>query len=208
MGPLLVHPTYWPSIAQMAYVIRANEVVFERWDNYQKQTYRNRAYIAHANGKLSLNVPVLHSVDGRRQTSREVRTDGRFPWAEQHWKSLQSAYRSSPYFEYYEDELIDLFSEMDVNLMDHNMRVFQRVCELLGTEINWRFSDSYQMEADEFYDKRNLVVAKKAPTYSLTPYTQVLQPHGEFLSNLSILDLLFNEGPNTLSYLMEQNLDI
>ena len=206
MGPILLHPTYWPSIVQMVQVVHSEEVIFEHWDNYQKQTYRNRAYIAHANGKLSLNVPVLHSVDGKRQTSREVRTDGRFPWAEQHWKSLQSAYRSSPYFEFYEDDLIDLFSQMDVNLMDHNIAIFQRISEVLGIEPKWSFNDSYQTEVTDRRDLRHLVNAKKEPVYTLTPYTQVLQENGEFLSNLSILDLLFNEGPNALSYLLEQEL--
>ncbi len=206
MGPILLHPTYWPSIVQMVQVVHSEEVIFEHWDNYQKQTYRNRAYIAHANGKLSLNVPVLHSVDGKRQTSREVRTDGRFPWAEQHWKSLQSAYRSSPYFEFYEDDLIDLFSQMDVNLMDHNIAIFQRISEVLGIEPKWSFNDSYQTEVTDRRDLRHLVNAKKEPVYTLTPYTQVLQDNGEFLSNLSILDLLFNEGPNALSYLLEQEL--
>ena len=206
MGPILLHPTYWPSIVQMVQVVHSEEVIFEHWDNYQKQTYRNRAYIAHANGKLSLNVPVLHSVDGKRQTSREVRTDGRFPWAEQHWKSLQSAYRSSPYFEFYEDDLIDLFSQMDVNLMDHNIAIFQRISEVLGIEPKWSFNDSYQTEVTDSKDLRHLVNAKKEPVYTLTPYTQVLQENGEFLSNLSILDLLFNEGPNALSYLLEQEL--
>ena len=208
MGPILLHPTYWPSIVQMVQVVHSEEVIFEHWDNYQKQTYRNRAYIAHANGKLSLNVPVLHSVDGKRQTSREVRTDGRFPWAEQHWKSLQSAYRSSPYFEFYEDDLIDLFSQMDVNLMDHNIAIFQRISELLGIEPNWSFNDSYQTEVTDSKDLRHLVNAKKEPAYALSPYTQVLQDKGEFLSNLSVLDLLFNEGPNALTYLLEQKLTV
>ena len=208
MGPILLHPTYWPSIVQMVQVVHSEEVIFEHWDNYQKQTYRNRAYIAHANGKLSLNVPVLHSVDGKRQTSREVRTDGRFPWAEQHWKSLQSAYRSSPYFEFYEDDLIDLFSQMDVNLMDHNIAIFQRISEVLGIEPKWSFNDSYQTEVTDRRDLRHLVNAKKEPVYTLTPYTQVLQDNGEFLSNLSILDLLFNEGPNALTYLLEQKLTV
>lgn len=207
MSSILLHPTYWPSIAQMVQVAQTEKVIFERWDNYQKQTYRNRAYIAHANGKLSLNVPVLHSTDGKRQTSREVRTDGRFPWAEQHWKSLQSAYRSSPYFEYYEDDLIDLFSQMDVNLMDHNIKIFERLVDLLGIELNWSFNESYQTEVSGSMDGRHLVIAKKEPDYPLNTYTQVLQPSGEFISNLSVLDLLFNEGPNTLAYLEEQNLD-
>lgn len=206
MGPILLHPSYWPSITQMVHVAQSEAVIFEYCDNYQKQTYRNRAYIAHANGRLSLNVPVLHNSNGARQKSRSVKTDGRFPWAEQHWKSLQSAYRSSPYFEYYEDELIDLFSKMDLTLMDHNIRIFERLSELLGLEVSWSFTSSYTAEPSKgVIDLRRLINAKKQTNCNLSAYTQVLQPSGDFLPDLSILDLLFNEGPNSLSYLEEQS---
>ena len=108
---ILLHPTYFPSIVQMVAMAQADKIVFEVEDNYQKQTYRNRAYIAHSNGKLTLNVPIKHSKNGGRQKTKEVHVENSFPWQSQHWKSLQTAYRTSPFFEFYEDDLAPLFQE-------------------------------------------------------------------------------------------------
>ena len=129
MESILVHPTYFPSIAQMVAVSQAKKVVFEVAGNYQKQSYRTRAYIAHSNGKLLLNIPIKHT--GKRQKSKEVMVENDFPWQSQHWKSLETAYRTSPFFEFYEDELYPLFNEPAERLLDHNIRIFNTVCELI-----------------------------------------------------------------------------
>ncbi len=206
MQTILLHPTYFPSIAQMVAVAGAETVVFEVHDNYQKQTYRNRAYIAHSNGKLLLNVPIKHSGDGKRQKTSEVVPDASFPWQSQHWKSLQSAYRTSPFFEYYEDELEFLFTEEAGSLLEHNLKIFELLTELIGLEVKTEFTKSYKPEYAEG-DLRKLVVAKKEKAYGFEPYIQVLQQAHGFIPNLSVLDLLFNEGPNTLNYLQRQPAD-
>ena len=206
MQTILLHPTYFPSIAQMVAVAGAETVVFEIHDNYQKQTYRNRAYIAHSNGKLLLNVPIKHSGDGSRQKTSEVVPDTSFPWQSQHWKSLQSAYRTSPFFEYYEDELEFLFTDKAGSLLEHNLKIFELLTELIGIEVKTEFTKSYKPEYAEG-DLRKLVVAKKEKAYGLEPYIQVLQQAHGFIPNLSVLDLLFNEGPNTLNYLQRQPAD-
>lgn len=206
METILLHPTYFPSIAQMAAVTQANEVRFEIQDNYQKQTYRNRSHIAHSNGRLVLNVPIRHSKTGRHQRTREVIVENSFPWQEQHWKSLQIAYRSSPFFEYYEDDLAPLFHREVRLLLDHNMEIFRLLQNLLGLESSFSFTSEYEKEASET-DLRYLVNAKKEPEYRLTTYTQVLEANHGFLSNLSVLDLLFNEGPNALEYLEQQQIE-
>lgn len=105
MKTILLHPSYFPSIEQMAHIAQSEKVIWEVEDNYQKQTYRNRAYIAHSNGKLLLNIPIKHNKNGVRQQTKDVRMENDFPWQDHHWKSLQSAYRTSPFFEYYEDDL-------------------------------------------------------------------------------------------------------
>ena len=133
MESILVHPTYFPSIAQMVAVSQAEKVVFEVAGNYQKQSYRTRAYIAHSNGKLLLNIPIKHT--GKRQKSKEVMVENDFPWQSQHWKSLETAYRTSPFFEFYEDELYPLFNEPAERLLDHNIRIFNTVCELIELEV-------------------------------------------------------------------------
>lgn len=204
MKNILLHPAYFPSIETMAYIAQADKVIWETEDNYQKQTYRNRAYIAHSNGALLLNIPILHK-KGERQKTRDVLTVQDFSWQKQHLKSLQTAYRTSPFFEYYEDDLLELFTQQATNLMDHNFRIFEILCDLIGLETEISKTTSYKKDTN-FMDFRFLVDAKRENQFQNQPYTQVLEEHHGFLPNLSILDLLFNEGTNTLNYLQNQEL--
>ena len=203
---ILVHPTYFPSIVQMAAIAQANAVAFEVCDNYQKQTYRNRCYIAHTNGTLLLNVPVKHSKDGTRQKMVDVIAENAFPWQKEHWKSIQNAYRTSPFFEFYEDELVPLFNCEINGILDHNLRIFETLSELIGIEVAISKTETYQVNP-EIKDLRHLAVAKSKIQYPLQPYTQVLEAQHGWLPNLSVLDLLFNEGPNSLNYLETQQLN-
>ncbi|MBL4663209.1 MAG: WbqC family protein [Flavobacteriaceae bacterium] len=203
MKEILLYPTYIPSIIQMVAVARAEKIVFEIEDNYQKQTYRNRAYIAHSNGRLLLNIPIKHSKEGRRQKTKEIAVENSFPWQEEHWKSIQTAYRTSPYFEYYEDDLALIFQKKAMHLMEYNMQIFELFHELLGLEIPFESTSEYLKNPPQ-QDLRYLAIAKREPDYLLAPYTQVLEAHHGFLPNLSILDLLCNEGPNALIYLESQ----
>lgn len=205
MKSILLHPSYFPSIAQMAAVAQARSVVWEVEDNYQKQTYRNRAFIAHSNGILLLNVPIKHNKDGRRQKTKEVLVENDFPWQEQHWKSLQSAYRTSPFFEYYEDDLEHLFTEPAESLMIHNFKIYETLSELIGIEVETSKTKVYD-PTPRIEDLRFLINSKRKSEFSTESYTQVFQANHGFLPNLSALDLLFNEGPNTLSYLERQQL--
>ncbi len=200
MKTILLHPSYFPSIEQMAAVAQADKVVFEVEDNYLKQTYRNRSYIAHSNGKLLLNIPTRHNkTDGKRK-AKDVLVENDFPWQEQHWKSLKSAYQSSPFFEYYEDDLEPLFTETVGNLMEHNFKIFELLCELIGIEVEVSKTTEYKVDP-EITDLRYLVNAKRKSSFKPETYTQVHETNYPFLPNLSVLDLLFNEGPNALTYL-------
>ena len=201
----ILHPTYFPSISHMVAIVKTKEIVFEIEDNYQKQTYRNRAYIAHSNGKLSLNVPVKHSKSGERQKTKEVLIENSFPWQSQHWKSLQTAYRTSPFFEYYEDELEPVFKEPATHLLELNLRIFEALCEMMEIACTVSFSNEYIKNPKE-KDLRYLVEAKNEASIPLSQYQQVLQEKHGFLSNLSVLDLLFNEGPNAIHYLETQTI--
>ncbi|MBV1924837.1 MAG: WbqC family protein, partial [Flavobacteriaceae bacterium] len=202
MNRILLHPSYFPSIAQMAVIAQSKHVVFEAEDNYQKQTYRNRAFIAHSNGKLLLNIPILHSKDGTKLKTREVNVENSFPWQYHHLKSIQTAYRSSPFYEYYEDEFQPLFTEKVGSLFEHNMKIYQLLSDLIEIEVSVSYSKEYMREPKEI-DFRNLINAKAKLDITFPPYHQVLEENHGFLPNLSILDLLFNEGPNTITYLKE-----
>ena len=143
MESILVHPTYFPSIIQMVAMAQSKKVVLEMDDNYQKQTYRSRAYIAHSNGILLLNIPIKHTKDGKKNKPKDVIIENSFPWQVQHWKSLESAYRTSPYFEFYEDELKPIFFKPVDSLLHFNLEVLDLVCELLDLKIKYTFTTEY-----------------------------------------------------------------
>jgi len=201
---ILIHPSYFPSIIQMTAMVQADKVIFEIEDNYQKQSYRSRTYIAHSNGTLLLNITVKHSTDGSKLKTKEVIIENAFPWQIQHWKLLESAYRTSPYFEYYEDDLKPLFFNKETSLLDFNLKAFTLICELLDLEIDYSFSKEY-FKNPEQTDLRYLANPKLKTNFNLQNYNQVLNKNNEFHPNLSILDLLFNEGPNAVNYLENQS---
>ena len=205
MKTILLHPSYFPTIEQMAAVAQADSIVWEVEDNYQKQTYRNRAYIAHSNGILLLNVPIKHNKEEKRQKTKEVIVENDFPWQEQHWKSLQSAYRTSPFFEYYEDDLKHLFTDPVESLMAHNLKIYNTLSELIGIEVETSKTLNFEIQPT-IKDFRDLINSKRKSNFQTEPYTQVLEANHGFLPNLSVLDLLFNEGPNALEYLERQSL--
>ena len=207
MESILLHPTYFPSIVQMSAMVQAKEVVFEMDDNYQKQSYRSRTYIAHSNGILLLNIPIKHSKDGKKNKTKDVIVENSFPWQVQHWKSLESAYRTSPYFEFYEDELKPLFFKPVSSLIEYNLEALNLIGELLDLNINYTFTTEYFKNPSQ-KDLRYLVNPKLKTDFKLDSYFQVLTKENEFLPNLSILDLLFNEGPNAVTYLENQNLAV
>lgn len=202
MQKILLHLPYFGPISHFREIVKPAEIWFENEDNYQKQSYRNRTVIYGANGRLLLNIPVKHQhVPGikQHQKYKEVRIDNSVNWQKQHWKSLKSAYQTSPFFEFYEDDLAPLFAEEASYLMDFNYRCFHLVCECLQLEIDYHKTNEYFREPANMEDRRELINAKRA--IQIQEYSQVFQEKEGFLSNLSILDLMFNEGPNAINYL-------
>ncbi|MBU2940727.1 WbqC family protein [Lacinutrix sp. C3R15] len=200
---LIIHPTYFPNIAHFAAMLQAKEVVLEMHDNYQKQTYRNRTFIYGANGKLQLSVPVVYS-QKERQKYQDIKIHNNEKWQSLHWKSLESAYRTSPYFEFYEDELKPLFTQKVEYLLDFNLKCFETILECLQLDLSISETKDFQKETLDNKDFRYLVNSRKEPHFNFDTYTQVFGEKHGFISNLSILDLLFNEGTNALSYLENQ----
>jgi hypothetical protein len=201
---ILIHPTYFPNVAHFVAIAKAEEVTFETEDNFLKQTYRSRTYIYAANGKLLLNIPVIHT-QKNRQKYRDVKISQETNWQDLHWKSLLSAYKTSPFFEYYEDDLEPLFKTKSTFILDFNLKCFETICDCLQIEVDYFKTESYQKNVENNIDFRFLVNAKTEEP-SFEPYTQVFDTKHGFLNNLSILDLLFNEGPNTLNYLESQTI--
>lgn len=202
---ILLHPTYFPSIAGFVALAKADSVFFEVEDNYQKQTYRNRAYIYGANGRLLLNVPVKHT-HKNRQKYKDIKIANEEDWQTNNWKSIQSAYRSSPFFEFYEDEFTHLFEKQYKYLIDHNFDCLEVVLSCLELNLNYSSTSINQKEVLQMTDYRYLANARKETVFEFKKYTQVFMEKFGFISNLSILDLLFNEGTSALSYLQTQDL--
>lgn len=209
MQTLLLHPCYFGPVSQYVALSKAGKVLFENEDNYQKQTYRNRMYIYGANGKLSLNIPIKHSGNkSQHQKYREVRIENDFDWQKQHWRSLQTVYRTSPFFEFYEDEFQPLYHRKYDYLLDFNYDCLELALECLQLELKYSKTDEFILNPAEITDARPLVQAKNPEKHVFEPYTQVFASKFGYLNDLSIVDLIFNEGPNALNYLENQDLKL
>lgn len=199
---ILIHPTYFPSISHFVAITKADSVTFEMDDNFQKQTNRNRMYIYSPNGIQLLNIPVKHSKEGHQKT-KDIRLETAFDWQKQHFKSLEAAYRTSPFFEYYEDRISPIFTKKHTFLMDLNFETIEIVSKCLGLSFEFNKTIEYFHEAPQFNDLRVLTNGKK-DTSTFESYPQVFEEKHGFINNLSILDLLFNEGKYAKDYLLKQ----
>ncbi|REG94718.1 WbqC family protein [Flavobacterium aquicola] len=202
---ILIHPSYFPSISHFAAIAQSEGITFEMEDNFQKQTNRNRTYIYSPNGIQLLNIPIKHSNGYNHQKTKEIKIEQEFDWQKQHFKSLEAAYRSSPFFEYFEDDLLPIFQKKHNFLMDLNLEAFDIVCKCLRMKLEFDHTTEYFHEIDNSkqIDFRYLVNGKKDHSV-FEPYTQVFDDKHGFLNNLSVLDLLFNEGKFAMEYLKNQ----
>ena len=197
----LIQPTYFGPIIQYVVFAKADKAVFEVHDNFQKQTYRNRCNIATANGKQALTVPIQHNKGIKLKTS-EIKIDYKDNWQIQHLRAIETAYSSSPFFEFFIDDLRPIFQTKYEHLLELNMATHEFISDAIELEVPFENSVEYIMHPEN--DFRALAIAKSKRSFELKRYIQVFEPKLGFLSNLSILDLLFMEGPNTLNYLEQQ----
>jgi hypothetical protein len=202
---ILLHPTYFPSISHFVAMAKADTITFEVEDNFQKQTNRNRMYIYSPNGIQLLNIPLKHSNDGKHQKFKDTKIEQAFDWQKQHFKSLEAAYRTSPFFEYFEDDIRPVFEKKHVYMMDLNFKTLEIVSGCLGINIAYDKTEEYFHEVAGVEDYRHLANGKKDAS-QFDSYTQVFGEKHGFINNLSILDLLFNEGRYALDYLKKQQL--
>jgi len=206
---MIIHPTYFPSIVNYAAMIQAKQVLFETMDFFEKQTYRNRMYIHSANGKQKLSVQVKHTHTDGKQIYKDVLVSNDYDWQKLHWRSLETAYRTSPYFEFYEDDLYPIFHKKFKFLIDLNIKTIETLNNLLEVDFQYNKTGEFMSEYKEMADFRHLKNAKKKLQIEdeLPIYTQMFNDRFDFMPNLSVLDLLFMEGPNAISYLEEIKLD-
>lgn len=202
---ILLHPTYFPNISHFVGMANAETLFFEVEDNYQKQTYRNRTIIYGANGALLLSIPIVFT-QKNRQKFKDIKIANDTNWQSQHWKSIQSAYSTSPFFEFYEDEFQPLFTKKETYLLDFNLKCIEVLFDCLPLNLRFIKTETFKKTIDDKMDLRLLV--NKAHQQQFEAYTQVFNNKHGFINNLSILDLLFNEGTNALNYLQSQKLTL
>ena len=204
----ILFPTYFPSISHFAALAQSENTVFEIEDNFQKQTNRNRTYIYSPNGIQLLNIPVKHSKESHQKT-KDIQIETDSDWQKQHFKSLEAAYRSSPFFEFFEDDLRPIFEKKHNFLLDLNFETLEIVSKCLRMKLEYTTTTEYfhEVDSNEYKDFRTLVNGKKDSS-SFESYTQVFDDKYGFINNLSVLDLLFNEGKYALDYLKKQELII
>ena len=198
---ILIHPTYFPNIEFFSHLLKSKNLIFEINDFYQKQTFRNRTSIYGSNGRLNLIIPVSFS-SSKKEKLKDIRIcNNNSNWQKNHLKSIQIAYRSSPYFEFFEDHFIEIFEKKEEFLIDITIKSIRIIFNILEKDLKFKFTSSFQDNYNSNLDFRNLGFRNsKAKTNIIRPYTQVFETEHGFISNLSVIDLVFNEGLNSLNY--------
>jgi hypothetical protein len=204
MNEIIIHPSYFVDVIALVHIHKSSSLLLETQDSYVKQTYRNRTYIAAANGKLALNIPVIHQKKGNSVPYNSIEIDHSQNWATTHLKSIKSAYYSSPYFEYYQDDLEILFKDIPTSLIEWNIKTLHFLLEHLQLHREIRITQDYQNDPLAM----RLIDAKDRPLMHISPYIQVFQEKYGFTQPLSGLDVLFNLGPASGTYLKNQYLQL
>ncbi len=177
-----------------------NGTLIEKYEHFPKQTYRNRAHIYSPDGLLALVVPVVKGSKVHTPV-KDVKISYEFNWQRLHWMSLQSCYRRSAYFEFYEDDFARFYEQKFDHLFDYNEQLLQMVLKFMKLNIEPRYTTEFHRHYEGLADHRNNIHPKKEIQLEQKPYYQVFEERKGFLPDLSIVDLLFNQGPQTLNYL-------
>ncbi|MEG1562634.1 MAG: WbqC family protein [Bacteroides sp.] len=180
-----------------------DQVFIEQYDHYQKQTYRNRCTIAGPDGELALSIPTVKP-DYAKCPLKDIRISDHGHWRHLHWNAIESAYNSTPFFEYYKDDFRPFYEKRYEFLIDFNEELCHLVCRLIDMEPHLKRTSEYKTDfAPQEVDLREAIHPKKDfrltdPDFHPRPYYQVFEARHGFLPNLSIIDLLFNMGPESL----------
>ena len=202
MSTALLQTTYFGPIQWYQKLYRYDYCLIEQYDSYQKQTYRNRCVIATANGLQALTMPVEGT--GEKCLVKDLRISDHNNWRRIHWNALMSAYSESPFFDYYADDIHPFFEKKYDFLIDFNEAIRQKVCELMDIHPNVSYTSDFRHQTSDIVDFREVINAKHPQADAdLQPqrYWQVFEGKHGFQANLSILDLLFNTGPESIFYL-------
>ena len=184
-------------------LIDSTTISIDVYEHFVNQTYRNRCRVLSPNGVQNLTVPLVKA--RKRKLTKNVKIAYDENWQKMHWKSLEAAYRSSPYFEFYEDDFYPFYHDKKYEyLIDLNWNLEEKIISLLSLSISMNKTTEYIDDVPEEYDYRNSFSPKKEnELLTFNKYIQVFGERNGFAPNMSIVDLLFNEGPNAINYLKE-----
>ena len=191
---IIIHPTYFPNIFSFKKIINSTNILFEVNDHYVKQTLRNRTSIHAANGKLNLSVPVKFS-STKKEKYKDIKICYDSNWQKIHLKSIESAYKNSPFYDFFEDYFINFYNKKEKFLVDLNYSSIRLIFEILEKELNCNFTNEYLEKYVDLTDYRSLLTEKNFnEKVNFKNYTQVFQEKNGFIENLSSIDLIFNKG--------------
>lgn len=200
MNKIVIPTAYNPPAIYFAFLIVCQDVLIEIHETFPKRTWRNRCSILTSQGVMDLTIPVKRSNNSK---TCEVIIETAQKWQNNHWRAIESAYNKSPFFIYYRDELQQLIYKNETNLVRFNQCLMNFFLRIYKIKTNIQFSDEYQKNISEYLDFREKLNPKKESMISLELFPKYYQVFGEkFYPNLSILDLLNNEGPDGMDYLI------
>jgi hypothetical protein len=199
-GKILVSTAYLPPIEYFSQLSYAKEIFIEREENYHKQTYRNRCYVMSAHGPQLLSVPVyLGSI--HKTPVKDVRIDYSKRWQQVHLGAMTASYNSSPYFQFYFENIAKLISKNHPFLIDMNTEITECILEILKLDRKISYTTVFRPVDEHENDLRYLITPKKESAHTAKEYLQVFNLNGSFVPHLSIIDLIFNMGPEAVNYL-------
>jgi hypothetical protein len=199
-GKLLFSSAYLPPVEYFSFILKADEVVVEREENYLKQTYRNRCYILSAHGIQILTVPVYLG-SFHKTLVRDARIDYSKRWQQVHLRAIIASYRSAPYFEFYFEGLEKIIMKNHEFLLDLNTELTEAILKMVGIENPISFTVSFLPACEMDYDLRYKITPKKVSNFIMKDYQRVFKGIPDFVNGISIIDLVFNMGPESIKYL-------
>lgn len=195
---------YFPPIQYISGIVNSEKTFIETNENYSRQTYRNRCNILSCNGVLSLSIPIIRN-NNENNNIHNIRIDYSTNWQRLHLNAIISAYGKSPFFSYYSDKLLDTIKQNKESLIDLNLNIIKVILEILKVKTEISITESFIKKYPcEVLDLRYSIHPKKTNNKLNFPnkeYIQTFSDRFEFIPNLSILDLIFNLGPESLNYL-------
>lgn len=201
-GVCIFSTALFPPVEYFVWLVEAQEVWIEAAENFNKQSYRNRLIINTGNGPLSMVVPVKR-FHHQKTPITSVGVDYATPWPDQLWRAIYAAYKNTPYFLYYQDEIQAFIYAHHDSLFQMNMKAMDMVKEFLTLDVNCRQTDVFEKSYEHAKDLRYCIHPKRAVTKQIVPYLQPFSDRFEFNPRVSVLDLLFMQGPEGLLTLTE-----